>query len=63
MGQVIGDACFDCRCPCCTQDLSPWAFCHRTALRKAVQALMDEFGLSLLVGYETEFILLDKESM
>jgi glutamine synthetase len=36
-------------------DLSPWAYCPRTALKDAIAALQAETGLTLMVAFEHEF--------
>lgn len=41
----------------CVQDLSPWEYCPRSALRRALALLKDEFNLELCIGYESEFVL------
>ena len=39
-----------------TEDGSPWAFCPRHVLRRALDRLNQETGLRLLAGFEQEFI-------
>ena len=39
-----------------TQDGSPWAFCPRHVLRRALDRLHQETGLRLLAGFEQEFV-------
>ncbi len=38
-------------------DGSPWMACHRAVLRRALDALRDEFGLTVLSAFEQEFYL------
>ncbi|KAF5828153.1 hypothetical protein DUNSADRAFT_18116 [Dunaliella salina] len=41
--------------------LPSWSGCPRAALRRALVALKEEYGLSLMCGFETEFVLLRRE--
>ena len=43
-------------------DLSPWACCPRNVLRRAVAALKEEFGLTMVATFEHEFTLLNADA-
>lgn len=43
-------------------DLSPWACCPRGVLRRALTALKDEFGLTMVATFEHEFTLLGADA-
>lgn len=36
----------------------PWSCCPRSALKRALSSLESRFGLTLMVGFELEFVLL-----
>ncbi|KXZ44742.1 hypothetical protein GPECTOR_63g67 [Gonium pectorale] len=38
----------------------PWECCPRSALRNTLRLLLDNFGLELKVGFEVEFLLLER---